>query len=414
MEDVQTLNEFIEKQDWESAIKFLSNGEPTLSSFKECIYKNIVSKRDYNQSTPCVALMRSYFFKRFDSIELFEKVLMITSAEEINSWPPPFFLTRCSPLFSDILSMYNNTIRLSRDNLLSLMKSLIDVHPEVLKEEVYRGGFLPIHVMFSFKVDRIFRTEYWLDIVTRSFPESVLIENHGGLTPLQLYFDNFIDGSIRTSIVEKEYYDNITTYDLFSDTNSWRSMLLLFRTAASVSYHDVRLNIHDYGSTWPLHMIVQLEYLTKQMLHVALQIHRRELSVKDNNGNLPLHCILKSKLSSNELSEMSRDYRLWKVVNRYTDAVGVPDSSGNFPIMTVAKTRPLWNDAIMKFLEYEPKISFQKDPDFDFYPFQLVAISCESCPRNRYQGAMELSSLFSCIRICPELVTDKKIVVEST
>jgi hypothetical protein len=169
----------------------------------------------------------------------------------------------------------------------------------------------------------------------------------------------------------------------------------------------INRNVYSFGDSWPLHMIVQSKILTDPMLDIALEIHQRELGLRDSNGNLPLHCVVKSEACSYESLQMNRDDRLCKVMSKYCHAVGLSDSNGNFPIMMVAKIRPLWNYAILKFLQLEPKVLFLKDPDYQFYPYQLISMSCHGESTKVGQGQEELFTLFQCIRACPELVKQK-------
>lgn len=357
--------------------------------------------------------MNSYWLRRFPPIELFQKILFITPTEEVDNWVTAFFNNgrHCTSLFSQILQLRKASILTSHETT-CLLEVLLDIHPETLKSSC-KNGFLPIHTFCSSRDLTMDNTEHVLCLLIRSFPESVLIENKGGVTPLQLFFDNHIlddEGlcKIDKHIVQKEFYNHDKLDQVSPYSKLWKCMLLLFRTAASISSHDmINRNVYSYGDTWPLHMIVQSEFLTDPMLDIALDIHHRELGLRDNNGNLPLHCVVKSEVCSYETLQMSRDDRLCKVMSKYCHAVSISDSNGNYPIMSVAKIRPLWNYAILKFLKIEPKVLFLKDPDYQFYPFQLISMSCDGKSTNQDQGQEELFTLFQCIRACPELVKQK-------
>lgn len=417
-EDIDSLIRFISDQDWESAINFLSTEEPTSSSFRDYIYTHHVSNmQDYCTAftTPCSALMRSYWLRRVPPMELFQRILLITPIEELEKWPmiifmrddydrPPGF-----PLFYQIVKLRKESMLTSQETA-ELLEVLMNVHPEIIKSGCV-SGFLPIHIICS-SPDVAMDTEHMLHLLIRSYPESVLMENKGGLTPLELFFYNYIlddEGAckIDKKIVEKEFY-NHDKLDQFSPcTKTWRCMLLLFRTAALVSSDDIHRNFNVDEDTWPLHMIVQSEILRDEMLDIALDIHGRELGWRDNHGNLPLHCVIKSKFSFYEPLQMNRDDRLYKVMSMYRHAVGKPDNSGEYPIMTVAKIRPLWNYAILQFIQFEPKVLFEKDPNDQFYAFQMISLSCDGNPTYPNQRSKELYTLFQCIRACPELVKSR-------
>jgi hypothetical protein len=223
-------------------------------------------------------------------------------------------------------------------------------------------------------------------------------------------------------IIEHEYYStNDTGRCTFSiHTENWKFLLLLVHYANDV---------FSYSDKFPLQMLIQSDYVPEKVLEMALKIHRRELSKRDDDGNLPLHCLLKKELrpsgkcfnnenfmDNEEIPEAAKDPKKYfnndyldKILDAYPDAAHVPDRHGDYPIVMIVKASlinrtPLWNYAISKLLPAPPHILERNENFMNLHVFPMIAVAFKQNALNKEQRLEDLSLLYQCIRSLPEFL----------
>jgi len=232
-------------------------------------------------------------------------------------------------------------------------------------------------------------------------------------------------------MIEHEYYasneKDRCTYSIH--TENWKFLLLLVHYANDV---------FSCADKFPLHMLIQSDYVPEQVLDFALKIHRRELSKRDDDGNLPLHCILKKELrpsgkcfnnenlhdyedipeTANDPKKYFNNEYLDKILDAYPDAAHVPDRYGDYPIVMIVKASlvnrtPLWNYAISKLLPAPPHVLERNENFMNLHVFPMIAVAFRKNALNKEQRVEDLSLLYQCIRSLPEfLIEDRWEIIE--
>lgn len=390
----------IHQRNWDDALAFFNEENYQLGE----AFINISGCHPYPM-TPFSAMINSYRIKPYPPTELFRKVIGFSSTKDLQYTPSLSrrFNKPFSPAFYTILELEEHNF-ISKSLTLQLLKILIQECPESLKWPLEENGFLPLHSICSFYLQ--FATLDMIQLLTRYYPESVIIENQGGITPIKLLFDNsLLEVKCRVGTckkIEQEFYMAKKNKEDSKGTSYWKCILYMLCLTTVDESNSEMADMYDL----PLHALVQSVALTSEMLDFALKVHERELFVRDSNGNLPLHCVIKNRNIRSQDLLLNRNDRLNMILTAYPSAATIVDDQGDYPLMTIAKISPLWSYGVSLCLRANPVILSKRDPEYNFLPFQLVSLSCDDENAVASQRVDSLSTLYECIRTCPDIVVN--------
>jgi hypothetical protein len=196
--------------------------------------------------------------------------------------------------------------------------------------------------------------------------------------------------------------------------NSWKRMVLLLRS--NKACHDQSTG-EDTTDTplrvpfRPLHVAAQSP-CPPGVFPLLISVYRSELTVKDENGRLPLHIA-----ATNAKTNRSHDAqsKISMLLAEYPGAARIPDASGRLPIYIALESGIAWDEeGIQDLFALDPKVISNRDSVTSLYPFMLAAVGAgrrlpfttDAAETHECQLVLDhsLSTIYSLLRADPATV----------
>jgi len=358
---------------------------------------------------------------------------------------------RRSRLVSTGTNIGNVNVNVAHIKALAIL--FIDKDPSCLTL-INSHEWLPLHSLFTHK-DKLIQPNF-IRRVLQPYPQFLVQENRGGITPLQMFWDrcalnnegdcilhlasivDYYDGNEneyngRTGIADEEYMG------ISESVLLWECLLIMIHCWDGYVHRNMHMNQIEKNSEFGIHVFRPLHALatwpmlsTVEMIDVALHIHKRDIQTLDTHGNLPLHWACTSTgmtlTNSNEVFSIPmpaaigtcdhhRGYIVKALLEKDPSAASVVNSFGKYPLFLAIISQLGWACGMEELLKAYPDALKEIDMEYHAYPFMLMA----SVSYDKHEGKQDISiptpvggdrsqcidnllCLYMFIRTCPDPV----------
>lgn len=200
-----------------------------------------------------------------------------------------------------------------------------------------------------------------------------------------------------------ESLDGYTAWEQYQKRSSGHEGYLLFLKAQHV-LHERRKKPSPSTTAavfYPLHTAASCGFRFKKIFPSILDRHKDNLSIKDHNGDLPLHIMLSSDSALGWDAE-----HVQMVLKAYPEAAAVADQDGTYPLELALECNSrsrISQECIVQMLEAAPQVTLLARTS----PFwQLVKLQQQDHYR---KGSEELTMMFLLLRSNPSQIQQVKI-----
>lgn len=209
---------------------------------------------------------------------------------------------------------------------LGVIKELVKANPELIHRKT-KNGFHCLRIL-------------WDCYMSRDSPEHVV----------------FVERLLRGENVEIEEH-----FERF-----WEKMVFLATLVFAQSPHcpNKSKDIQDFT----LHGLLHCDGHVDQLMLVCIRAKPSLLYVPDNNGDLPLHVLLKKQLSPRRTSILIEQF-----LRQYPEAAAMSNASGALPLHLAIQNNIRLESGFQMILDAAPLAVSHRDPYTGFFPYQLAA-----------------------------------------
>lgn len=311
----------------------------------------------------------------------------------------------------------------------AIAKVFIEANPLSVRIANQRG-WLPLHTLCF----HLFQAVHWmkpdfLKVLIEPYPESVTVENKGGVTPWDMLLSNFVhDGeSCRLNFAMAHQ-----TWDLWShhhlcrrhyyhDCFVWACVLIMIEQSNCGCGHD---RVQQQQQQRPLHLLASSCLVDAKLMEIGILIHGFKSAIiqDEEGGNLPLHMAASYHHSMTSSSSSSRSVpigtgvdheaiekvasKIQLLIKVYPNGTRVKNKQGYLPLFLAIETGTIgWEDGIRDMVEAYPESLYEKDPNHFLYPFLLMASTVQGKGFSIFERRKQkMNCLYKLIRACPELI----------
>ena len=337
------------------------------------------------------------------SIELME--IILKTQPEFASQQIDFHGTILHKLFmASSLTMINGEIDVhAKENV---ARVILYAQPKCISI-VNSQKWLPLHSLLTRGMDMepAIHPEF-IEFMIQSFPRSIIMENSGGVTPLDMLISNSmydLDGVFRLdkSILQMEYYNptmELTLRKHQDHVRVWKCLVLMLRY---IQKHEMDGNLENKDEIPPLHLFASSKYCDAKLLKIAVSIYDRDLRIQDENGNLPLHLACRKGRTS--LDSDDGNDKIQTLVDAYLDGCRIENANHVLPLFVALNHFECkWKGNLEALVTAHPDSLFQKDDKEELYPFLILA--ARSKDLSECMQTLVLESMFEMIKRCPSLM----------
>lgn len=267
--------------------------------------------------------------------------------------------------------------------------------------------WLPLHSLLTRGMDMepAIHPEF-IKFMIESFPQSIIMQNNGGVTPLDMLISNSmydLDGVFRLdkSILQMEYYNptmELTLRKHQDHVRVWKCLVLMLRY---IQKHEMDGNLENKDEIPPLHLFASSKYCDAKLLKIAVSIYDCDLRIQDENGNLPLHLACRKGRTS--LDSDDGNDKIQTLVDAYPDGCRIENANHDLPLFVALNHLECkWKGNLEALVTAHPDSLFQKDDKEELYPFLILA--ARSKDLSECMQTLVLESMFEMIKRCPSLM----------
>jgi ankyrin repeat protein len=195
-----------------------------------------------------------------------------------------------------------------------------------------------------------------------------------GSTPLSLLWDRHREEFLEA--LEMNWEKGVLSL------NSWKQILLLLQynnnnqgfrdtsTGEDIDNIDAKAEAETPLLFRPLHVTAQMS-CPPGVFPFLISVYRSELTVKDEDGRLPLHIAATDATTNRSYDIQSK---ISMMLAEYPEAVRIADASGRLPIYIALESGIAWEEGIQDLFALEPKVIGNRDCVTSLYPFMLGAV----------------------------------------
>lgn len=305
------------------------------------------------------------------------------------------------------LTMINGEINVhAKENV---ARAIIQAHPNCVSL-VNSQKWLPLHSLLTRGMDMepAIHPEF-LEFMIQSFPQSIIMQNSGGVTPLDMLISNSmydLNGTFRldSSILQMEYYNPTMEFTFRKHQDHvrvWKCLLLMLKY---IQIYEMDGDLENGGEISPLHLFASSKYCDAKLLQIAVSIYDRDLVIQDENGDLPLHlaCRKRDNSMDNDLIHDDTD-KIQTLVDAYPDGCRIENANHDLPLFVALNHfECTWKGNLEALVTAHPDSLFQKDSKEGLYPFLILA--AKSKDLSECMQTLVLESMFEMIKRCPSLM----------
>jgi hypothetical protein len=274
----------------------------------------------------------------------------------------------------------------------AIARVFIEANPLCVRIANQRG-WLPLHTLCF----HLFQAIHWmkpdfLKVLIDPYPESVTVENKGGVTPWDMLLSNFVhDGEschLNVAMVHQtwdlschhhhHHHDRRRRYH--HDCFVWACVLIMIERSKCGCGHD-RIQQQQQR---PLHLLASSFLVDAKLMEIGLLIHgfKSAMIQDEEGGNLPLHVAsyhhsMTSSSRSVPIGTGVDHEAIEKVASKiqllikvYPNGTRVRNKQGSLPLFLAIETGTIgWEDGIRDMVEAYPESLYEKDPKHFLYPF---------------------------------------------
>jgi ankyrin repeat protein len=200
--------------------------------------------------------------------------------------------------------------------------------------------------------------------------------------------------------------------------NSWKRVLLLLQYNSNQvcrdtsTREDIDADVDAEAETplpfRPLHVAAQSP-CPPGVFSLLISVYRNELTVKDEDGRLPLHIAATNATTNRSYDVQSK---ISMLLTEYQEAARIADASGRLPIYIALESGIAWDEGIQDLFALEPKIMGVRDCVTSLYPFMLAAVgggrrrpvTTDAAETHECQVDHSLSTIYTSLRADPAIV----------
>jgi hypothetical protein len=232
-----------------------------------------------------------------------------------------------------------------------------------------------------------------LALLLEANPDTAFWEDHQKTTPLSLLWERHQTGLLQAwRRFQREKLSNE-----WSNT-SWKRVLSILRAV-----HEAQ-SLSSTRRFLPLH-IAASRPSPPCLFPFMIQVYKEHLSVKDNEGKLPLAIACQSPTVNQSCDVLTK---IQLLLPEYPAAAKCQDPvNGQYPLHAALSSGVSWNDGIQTLLHAFPVALCFHDPLSGLFPFALAAMHKKS-NHTGYAGVergdSDLSTIYSLLREDPSVI----------
>jgi ankyrin repeat protein len=202
--------------------------------------------------------------------------------------------------------------------------------------------------------------------------------------------------------------------------NSWKRMLLLLQYNNNQVFRDtstcdnieidaeVEVEVETPLPFRPLHFAAQSP-CPPGVFPFLISVYRNELTVKDEDGRLPLHIAATNATTNRSYDVQSK---ISMMLTENPEAARIADASGRLPIHIALESGIAWEEGIEDLFALEPEVIGTRDCVTSLYPFMLGAVGAgprrpvttDAAEIHQCQLDHSLSTIYTLLRADPTIV----------
>jgi len=269
-----------------------------------------------------------------------------------------------------------------RRNKSTLVNTRYHVRAEVLKallvadERVVKGYLTKNDVIFSSETGGVTPLYHALQTLSDDFdPEGLTLKYINFLheiVPNMMAVSNASDNDTPLALLYRRFTRQFDLSEKFFPGDNSRLQVVehryKYRTAAGNTWKIIEGLLKPVGvknAYWKMvHRAIQVE-TPPDLLRYIVETNAEELTMPDDDGNLPLHYAAKSVSPMTSFPEFYTKYVVDELLYKFPEAASTPDAAGRYPLALAIETDKQWIGGGVKSL-------------YDAYPDALRQINLDS------------------------------------
>lgn len=254
---------------------------------------------------------------------------------------------------------------------LKVISELIDAAPRTVGMECVRG-YCPIHYACSY----LEVTYEHIRLLLEQNVRACGLRGNNGLNCLDLLsktYKEYLDGDSRLRdekcTITKRNKEQVKGMKFSKRIEHyWMKAMLVAGGASLGRLMDPITTIRSNEAQF-IHDLIRLDRCPYTLLSLVVAKYPEWLTVKDANGNLPLHTVSSKFISRKCIANHSQITKI--ILCGYPDACREKNNDGKYPLTLAIETCKSWDSGLERLFKTFPEALDSLDLDIRLYPFVL-------------------------------------------